>query len=448
MSQAAPESSAKNPKYDSDVVAGINAFKNTLREGRYHKVFDAASPFPRLISAENWEPLPLDYIAAKYKEFCATEGHKYPVRNPPNGAYLAYDLMAVSGTIFSPNGPAIVRKKHSLHCYVNTYKEFEPEHSPIELSPLFLDFLRRMFPVPEELHIFCQYIAHAIQHPEQRPSWHLMLPSESGVGKGFLFNDIISPLFSMQTKLVNKFSDVTGKFGPTVLEKSVFLMLDDCKAGSDTTETQMKSLLSEERVYVEHKGKQGGMVNVVTRFWLASNEDVPTPVEEQTRRWCIFQKLGFCNGLTGKAGQQERQIRIKALAKWLATPGAIEAVYDYFAAYSLAATDDYPAFDHKNVPITASFELMVAKSETPEQGFISDFLDQHPTKIFKLDEVQEAFIYAKMGKQGNTAVGELLKSCKYRKEILSVNGVRARWWFPQSMSKAQAEAILEVEPDF
>ena len=61
-----------------------------------------------------------------------------------------------------------------------------------------------------------------------------MLPSESGVGKGFLFNDIISPLSSMQTKLVKSFSAITGRFGATVLEGSTWAMMDDCKAGSET----------------------------------------------------------------------------------------------------------------------------------------------------------------------------------------------------------------------
>ncbi len=302
--------------------------------------------------------------------------------------------------------------------------------------------------MPEEFHIFCQYIAHAIQFPEERPSWHLMLPSESGVGKGFLFNDIISPLFSMQTKLVKSFAAVTGKFGATVLDGSMVVMLDDCKAGSDSTQTQMKSLLSEERVFVEPKGKDGTMVVIYTRILLASNEDVPAPVDDQTRRWCIFQKLGFCNGLKDKVGQQERQARIKALAKWMEKPGAMEAIYEFFSAFPLAASEGYPEFDHKNVPITASFERMVEKSETPEQSFAADFIDAHPTKILKLEELQTAFVVARMGKQGNSEIAALLTRFGFRKDTLDANGSRGRWWFPNSMGKSEAESILAIPPTF
>lgn len=433
-------------KYTPAEAATIKAYQDALAAGRYFKLFGAGSQHAQLISGGDPTPLPLSFLSSDFADFCKETGRHVP-KKPPTDIYLAYPLQSVTGTTFMPNGPALIRAKYSRHRYVNTYKPFEPKHSAIELSPWFPEFLHCMFLVRDELHIFCQYVAHAILFPEERPSWHLMLPSESGVGKGFLFNDIISPLFSMQTKLVKSFRAVTGQFGATILASSIWLMLDDCKAGSDSTETQMKSLLSEERAYVEPKGKDGAMERIYTRVILASNEDVPAPVEEQTRRWCIFQKLGFCNGLTGKAGQQDRQARIKTLAAWMKEPGAMEAIYEFFATYPLGASDKGPEFDHKNVPITASFNLMVAKSETPEQSFTADFLERHTTKILKLEELQAEFASTKMGKPSNHAAADLLKSCGYRMEILTKPS-RQRWWFHASMSKAQAESILEAQPAF
>lgn len=438
---------SKAPKYTVAESETIKEYQAVLSAGRYYKIFNSGSPFARIISGDDPELLPISFLSSDFADFCKESGRKLPAI-PPTDLYLAYSLRTVTGTIFTPNGPDLIRAVRSRHRRVNTYKCFEPQHPAIELSPLFPDFLRCIFPIPEELHTFCQYIGHAIICPEVRPSWHLMLCSESGVGKGFIFNDIISPLFAMQTKLVKSFATVTGKFGATVLEGSIFGMLDDCKAGSDSTQTQMKSLLSEERIYVEPKGKDGAMVAIYTRIILASNEDVPAPVDDQTRRWWIPQKLGFCNGLTGKAGQQERQARIKVLAQWVKLPGAMEAIYNFFAAYSLEESKYGPAFDPKNVPITASFERMVAKSETPEQSFAADFLDMRNLKILKLEELQVRFVDAKMGKPSNSAAAELLTFCGYRKEILDANGSRQRWWFPLTMKKAEAEAILEAQPSF
>lgn len=437
---------AKPPKYTQAEAATIKAYQDALLAGRYFKLFDSGSPFARVVSGDDPEVLPLSFLSSDFGDFCQETGRKLPAK-PPTELYLSYSLRTVTGITFVPNGPDLIRAPRSRHRRVNVYKRFEPQHPAIELSPLFLDFLHRLFPVPEELHTFCQYIAHALLHPEERPSWHLMLPSESGVGKGFVFNTIISPLFAMQTTLVGKFSDVTGRFGSAVLGSNMFLLLDDCKAGSDSTQTQMKSLLSEERIYIEPKGRAGAMASTYTRIMLASNEDVPAPVDDQTRRWWIPQKLRFCNGLTGKAGQQERQARIKELAKWIKQPGAIEAIHAFFSSYPLTNCAPLAEFDPKNVPITASFEQMVAKSETPEQSFTADYLERHPTKVLKLEDLQAEFVNQKMGKPSNQDAGELLAFCGYQKDILTKPS-RGRWWFPQGMTKAQAEAVLETKPDF
>jgi hypothetical protein len=446
-SNCPPPKKAAPAKYTPAETAAIEAYQGALAAGRYYKLFNSGSPFARLISGDDSEVLPLSFLSSDFADFCKDTGRR-PPKKPPTDLYLSYSLETVTGTKFVPNGPNLIRAKYSRHRYVNTYKRFEPKHAAIELSGLFLGHLRSMFPVPEELHTFCQYIGHAINFPQDRTSWHLMLPSEQGVGKGFTYNDIISPLFSMQTKLVARIAALTGQFGATTFEQSIFVLIDDCKAGSESTQTQMKSVMSEERIYIEHKGKQGGMTDIYTRIILASNEDVPMPVEEQTRRWWIPQKLGFCNGLTGKAGQHHRQARIKELSKWLKLPGAIEAVYEYFNGYPLENCAPLPDFDPKNVPITASFERMVAKSETPEQSFTADFLEQHPTKILKLEDVQAEFVRAKMGKPTNAAAADQLTFCKYQKDTLTANGLRGRWWFPLAMTKAEAEAILEAEPAF
>lgn len=423
------------PEYTAAEKEAIQLYANALYAGRYFKLYDSNSPFARIVSGNDPAPLPIGFLSDDFKAYCRELRLTYPKKTPPTADYLGNSLRLVTGYKFIPNGPDLIRAKGSRHCYMNTYRHFEPEHPAIDLSPLFLDFLRRLFPVPDELHTFCQYIAHALVKPEERPSWHLMLPSESGVGKGFLFNDILTPLFSKQTAVVKSFGTLTGKFGATVLEGSMLTLLDDCKTGSDSTQTQMKSLLSEERIYVEPKGKQGAMREVFTRLMLASNEDVPAPVDEQTRRWWIPEKLGFCNGLKGKAAQQERQARIHALSDWLIQPGAIEAVYIFFQTYSLEG------FKPKNVPITASFQRMVTKSETPEQAFAADWLADHPMQVLKLEELASAFTKAGMGKQSNTAVSELLTSCGYQKDILTMP-TRSRWWFPLTMTKQEAEALL------
>jgi hypothetical protein len=98
--------------------------------------------------------------------------------------------------------------------------------------------------------------------------------------------------------------------------------------------------------------------------------------------------------------------------------------------------------------MTVTLQQQIDRSETVEQGFARDFLVGHPTKVVQLAELQVAFVKAGMNKPGNSMLPALFAFCQYRKETLEAKGERRRWWFPSSMTKAEAEAILEAQPDF
>lgn len=420
--------------------ATIGAYQTALAAGRYFRLYDASSPFPRLISGENTEPLPLAFLAADFGDWCDENGYKRPAKMPTE-TYLAYPLKTVTGTVFVPNGPSLIRADRARHRYVNTYRRFEPQYAAVLLSPLFHEFIACLFPDPEERHTFLQYCSHMIRFPNERPSWHPMLLSETGTGKGFLFNDLLSPLLCHQTFVVKRYGEILGKFSP-VMERSLLVLLDDCKTKREDTQTALKSLMTEERVLMEKKGLQGAMGRTYVRFILASNEDVPLDLDESERRWWVPKRLGYATGLTGKPGRDDRQALIKELAAWVKTDGALEAIYNFFLEYQL------DGFDPKNCPMTVTLQQQIDKSETVEQGFARDFLSRHATKVVQLAELQTAFVGAGMNKPGNNALPALFAFCQYRKDTLEAKGQRRRWWFPSSMTKAEAEAILEAEPDF
>jgi hypothetical protein len=418
----------------------INAYIAVLTEGRYYLLFNAASPFARLISGMNVEPLPLSFLTADFRDFCRETGHQFPTK-PPTDAYFAASMHTVVGTAFFPNGPVLLRAAHSRHRYVNTYRKYEPQRPAIDLSESFHEFITALFPDPIERHTFLQYVAHMIQYPEQRPSWHPMLLSETGTGKGFLFHDILSPLLCNQTFVAKRYGEILGKFSP-VMEGSILVLLDDCKSKREDTQTALKSLMTEEMVLLEKKGLQAGMVSTYTRFVLASNEKVPLDLDDTERRWWIPKRLGYSNGLTGKAGRDERQALISRLSAWLSTDGALEAVYAYFATYCL------DGFDPKSCPMTATLQEQIDKSETVEQGFARDFLDMHETKVVKVEELQSAFVQAKLNKPSNNALARLFAFCNFQRGELVVKGKRARWWFQDSMTKHEAEAVMNAQPHF
>lgn len=442
-SNPAPEADAtRSPKYSAPEQASIEQYQAVLQAGRYAKLYDAASPHARLISGQcPGEPLPLSFLSDDFINFCREQGRR-PPRALPSPTYLAYNLPTVTGTIFKPKGLPLIRPKYARHRYVNTYRAFEPEHAAIPVSPHFMALLECMFPDPVERQTFVQYAAHMIQFPEVRPSWHPMILSETGTGKGFMFSEILTPLLCQQTMLVKRYSELTGRFA-NAMSGTILVQLDDCKSKREDVQTQLKSLMTEERVLLEEKGLAAGMVTTYTRFFLASNEQVPLDIDDTERRWWIPRRLVYSHGLTGDEGRKERkQNVIQPLADWLKLPGALEALHDYFAGYDLTG------FDPKSAPMTETLREQVAKSVTVEQSFALDYLQQHDTKVLKSPDLSSAFTEAGMSKPGNQAIGKLLEFAEFRQDSLTIDGKKSRWWFPLSMSRAEAEAVLARAAEF
>ncbi|CAN7194824.1 primase-helicase family protein [Massilia sp. LjRoot122] len=436
-----PEPTAPSTQQQYTFAQGelIKQYQAYLASAGYAKLYNAASPYPRVISgAAPHEPLPMAWLSGDFADFCREQG-KQPVRPAPSPDYLADRLQSVTGTIFLPKGPAIVRAKGTRHRYVNTYREFVPEHPPCKLSAHFLALLECMFPDHDERHTFTQYLAHMFQQPEVRPSWHPMLLSETGTGKGFLFNSILTPLLCKQTMLVKKYSELVGRFA-NAMDGTILVQLDDCKSGRADTQTQLKSLMTEERVLLEQKGLAAGMVTTYTRFILASNEEVPLNIDDTDRRWWIPKRLGYSQGLSGDEGRKERVRNvIQPLSDDLKHEGALEAIHDYFMRYPL------DGFNPKSAPMTETLREQITKSITQEQVFTTDFLEEHATKVLKSGALGGAFSKNGLNKPSNKALSELLAYAGYRQELLDVNGHRTRWWFPVAMRRHEAEAILAAQ---
>jgi hypothetical protein len=108
-------------KYSADERETIQHYQAVLEAGRYFKLYNAASPYPRLISGDAaTEPLPLSFLADDFVSWCREKGRRVP--NPsPSPEYLAWPLETVTGTRFVPRGSALVRMKQSRHKYVMAF---------------------------------------------------------------------------------------------------------------------------------------------------------------------------------------------------------------------------------------------------------------------------------------------------------------------------------------
>ena len=418
-----PEASAaqsnKPNKHDRDV---IEEYLQISKSRGFCKIDDASSNFTRLYNRRNGKTLPVSFIENNFIEWLEETGKDC---NFTSGAYIMRGLPHIIGPIFKPVDKEFIFENDTGCRYANTYRRYQPTADNAEVSPLFVEFFERLFPNERERHIVLQWLAHMFQRPEQRPSWHLMLISQPGLGKGFLVQEILHPLLH-HTSVVASYSRVMGQFSAVITE-NLLILLDDCKSKSEATQTQLKSLLSEERAYVERKHAQGGMENTYARFILASNEAVPLYLDPSERRWFIPADL------VHRVDRQETQALIQSLADWLACPGSLCNVYNWFMSYPL------DGFNHKSVPESDGLSRLVSNSKSPYLEFLEGYISENT--VFTYAEMKEAFKTEGHTPPGDTHLKHLLEDVGYEKtKTRLADGERPWLWHHKGMPSEDIRA--------
>lgn len=346
--------------------------------------------------------------------------------------YILKGLPHISGQRFVPNGPDFIETPRSRRTFANTYRRYEPTLDDADCDPLFHELIERMFPVPQERHTVLQWLAHMFQRPQERPSWHLMWPSDTGTGKGFLFEEILHPLLH-HTTAVRNYAQIMGKFSG-VLANDLLVLIDDAKAKSDATQTELKSLLSEERAYVEQKYGSAGMVDTYARIILASNEDRPLFLDANERRWYVTSKIGH------RVNRDDTAKFIQRLADWLALPGSLCKVYNFFIRYDLAG------FHHKQVPSSAGLVAMIEMSRDPYADGIREWTADKP--VFTYAELKDGLVTLGFRLPGDRELGHLLREGGFVKARMLIDGRQISLFRPADMSDDAARRLREAEPAF
>lgn len=275
-------------------------------------------------------------------------------------ADLRFKLSTVAGIVFEPNNTPIISRGNTH--YLNTFKSYSPttnNQQQADLTPLNA-FFERLFPIESEREIVLNWISHLIQRPYEKPTFHLMLTGEQGIGKGVLANNVIAPMISYQLASVNSFSQVTSRFSD-LLASNLLIVFDDCRKGNHNTSTQLKSLLTEKRILIERKGLQSKPETTYSRFVLNSNDTLPIPIEHNDRRWYIPKYMEH------QTNRQETQQFISLFVEWLESN--IDNVYLYFM------DRDITNFNPNDCLNTATKESLQEKSMPALVDYLNDYIN-------------------------------------------------------------------------
>lgn len=346
-------------------------------------------------------------------------------------SYISKSLMPCASKIFSPNGQQYVLYDHTR--YLNTYKTYQLSHPDAQECDLFHVFMERLFPLTSERETVLKWLAFAIQCPQERPTWHLLLTGETGVGKGVLFSDVINPLVSGQTQLVNKFARLTGQFS-SVLEDSLFLCLDDCRYGTVDTQTQLKSLLTEKSVFVEKKGiNDAGMVSTYTRVVLNSNHKTPLPMDASERRWYVPSYI------THKVDGSETQRFMETFVDWVQKPQNIDAIYNYLM------TMDLDGFNPNRCAHTPTMLSMIESGAPVLEAEILAFID-NGNELFQRHDLLSHLDNHKV-KYNNETLNNALQELNYISPRVTVQGKKHTVYMPSDYNR-KLITVWPIPPTF
>ena len=135
------------------------------------------------------------------------------------------------------------------------------------------------------------WLAHLFQHPGgDRPGTAIVMRGRQGTGKGFFAHEIGKILGSHYIH-VTQASHITGKFNSHMKDALLVFIDEALWAGDKQGESVLKALVTEDRIMIEHKGKDVISMKNHCSFIVASNSEwvVPTGMEE--RRFLVLDVL-------------------------------------------------------------------------------------------------------------------------------------------------------------
>ena len=128
-----------------------------------------------------------------------------------------------------------------------------------------------------------RYIAHALQHPEEKPGVIIILIGGQGTGKG-TFGRILQKTWSATYLHVHDISSVTGNFNGS-LERAFIVFMDEALfVGDRRASDALKSLITEPVIQINEKHQPARQSRSYHRFIAATNADHFKNTERDDRR--------------------------------------------------------------------------------------------------------------------------------------------------------------------
>ena len=139
----------------------------------------------------------------------------------------------------------------------------------------------------EHTHWLMSWIADLFQNPQRKNGTAVVIKGGMGTGKG-AFASHVGRMVSRHYMTTSQASQITGKFNGHMADKLLMFIDEGFWAGDKAAEGTLKSIITEENVTVEYKGKDAIKMKSYVRFIIASNEKWVVPAGLDERRFAVF----------------------------------------------------------------------------------------------------------------------------------------------------------------
>ena len=132
-----------------------------------------------------------------------------------------------------------------------------------------------------------RYLAHMLQHPEEKPGIMVVFLSGQGTGKG-TFYKLLGRVWSRTSLQVSDIGEVIGQFN-AALERNYVVCMDEALfAGDKKSLDKLKSLVTEPTCRIEQKHQPSRTIDSYHRLFAASNHNHFAHVDKDDRRFLFI----------------------------------------------------------------------------------------------------------------------------------------------------------------
>lgn len=290
--------------------------------------------------------------------------------------------------------PAIVAEKYQpgqervyqvgYHSYLNSWSppHLKPstEIDPQMVRPqMWQEFLDRWFSKQDEGAYFEQFLAFVVRKPLESADVAVVLRSEQGAGKNFLWDQVISPMVGKSNAPTVSLRALTGQFAAD-LYRSTAMLIDECYSDSKTTADKSKGLITGRVMRTEEKHEKAQMVEKFFKVIIASNSHRPLHIEAGDRRYWVPEFISH------KISKEETAAFLATMSVWL-DAGGLQELRDWFELVPV----DQKMF--RTAPDTdAKTEIMARDKVADYQVELRQFLEPRQAGfVFSTTQLQHRF---------------------------------------------------------